>query len=110
MGKQVVLALTGTLWLGATPVSADSCMDEIVSLERKLADAKSNPSDQPTGVQSIDAQLSRPTSPELMAQAEARADEAVRVILNRARAFDAENKTSECEAAVVEAKLHFGPQ
>jgi hypothetical protein len=84
-------------------------MDEIIQLEQKLADAKSNPADQPTGVQSVDAQLGYPSTPKSLAQAEARADEAVQVILSRAKTFDAENKRSECEAAVADAKLHFGP-
>ncbi len=110
MEKQIILALTGSLWLFVTPALASACMDEIVQLEHKLADSESNPADQPTGVQSKVAQLSYPTSPELMAQAKARADEAVYVILSRARSLAAENKPIECQAAVADAKLHFGRQ
>jgi hypothetical protein len=110
MAKETVLALAGTLLLCATPVLASACMDEIGKLERKLADAKSNPADQPTGVQSVDAQLGYPSTAKSMAQAEQRADEAVQAILNRAKTFDAENKASECQSAVAEARLHFGPQ
>jgi hypothetical protein len=110
MGMQVVLALAGALWLSSTPVSASACLDEIVKLEQRLRDAKSNPTDQPTGKQTVDAQLGYPTTAKAMAEAKARADDAVQVILNRAKAFDAENKTSECQAAVTDAKLHFGPQ
>ncbi len=110
MGKQAVLALTGVLWLYATPVFASACMDEIVRLEQMLAEAKSNPADQPTGVQSIDAQLGYQPTPKSVEQAEARADETVQTILDRAKTLDAEHKTSECEAAVAVAKLRFGSQ
>jgi hypothetical protein len=84
-------------------------MEEIVRLEQRLRDAKTNPADQPTGKQTIYAQLGYRATPQSIAEAELRADEAVQSILNRAKAFDAENKASECQAAVSEAKLHFGP-
>jgi hypothetical protein len=84
-------------------------MEEIVGLEQRLRDAKANPADQPTGKQTIDAQLGYQPTPKSIAEAELRADRAVQIILNRARAFDAENNASECQAAVADGKLHFGP-
>jgi hypothetical protein len=110
MGKKPVLALAGALALFATPVLASACMDEIKRLEQRLADAKSNPADQPTGKQTVDAQLSYQPTPKSVEQAELKADATVRAILSRAKTFDAQSKTSECEAAVADAKLHFGPQ
>jgi hypothetical protein len=71
--------------------------------------AKTNPADQPTGKQTIDAQLGYQPTPKSVAEAELRADQAVQTILNRAKAFNAENKASECQAAAADAKLHFGP-
>ena len=110
MGTRIVVAVMGVWWLCATPVWASACMDEIVRLERKLRDAKSTPADQPTGVQSVGAQLSHQPTPESVAEADARAAETVRGILSRAKAFDSENKYSECEETVADARLHFGPQ
>jgi hypothetical protein len=81
-----------------------------LSNSQRLRDAKSNPADQPTGVQSIDAQLGYPSTAKSMAEAKARADEAAQAILNRAKTFDAENRAGECEAALADAKLHFAPQ
>jgi hypothetical protein len=83
-------------------------MDEIFRLEQRLRDAKTNPADQPTGKQTVDAQLGYQPTPKSVKEADLKADEAVQTILNRARALDAENKASECQAAVADAKLHFG--
>ena len=110
MGKCIAVAFTGVWWLYATPVLASACMDEIVRLEKKLQDAKSNPADQPTGVQSVGAQLSHQPTPELVAEAETRADETVQGILSRAKVFDSKNKYSECEELVADARLYFGPK
>ena len=83
-------------------------MEEIVRLEQRLRDAKTNPADQPTGKQSVDAQLGYQPTPKSVKEEDLKADEAVQAILNRARALDAENKASECQEAVADAKLHFG--
>jgi hypothetical protein len=105
----IALALVSAWWLCARPALASACREEIARLEQRLRDAKTNPADQPTGNQSIGAQLGHQPTPESVAEAELRADEAVQAILNRAKAFDAESKANECEKAVTEAKLHFGP-
>jgi hypothetical protein len=110
MKKQVAFALTSALCFYATPVFASACMDEIVQLEQRLADAKTNPADQPTGVQTVDAQLGYQPTPKSVEQADIRADETVQAILSRAKALDANNKGDECQAAVANAKLHFGPR
>jgi hypothetical protein len=110
MIKRIVIAFTGVCWLCGTPVWASACMDEVVRLEQKLRDAASNPADQPTGVQSIGAQLSHQPTPESVEQAELKADATVRAILSRAKAYDSEDKYSECEELVAHARLHFGPQ
>ena len=110
MGKPMVVAIAGVWWLCGTPVLASACMDEVVRLEQKLRDAKSNPADQPTGVQSIGAQLSHQPTPSSVAEVEARAHETVQGILSRAKACEGEKKYSECEELVADARLHFGPQ
>ena len=83
-------------------------MEEITQLEQRLRHAKSNPADQPTGNQTIGADLSHQPTPESVAEAKLRADAAVQAILDRAKAFDAANEKSECQKAVAEAKLRFG--
>jgi hypothetical protein len=107
--SSVAFAVAGAWWFCASPALASACMEEIARLEQRLRNAKTNPADQPTASQSIGAQLGHQPTPESVAEAELRADEAVQAILNRARAFDAENKAGECEKAVARAKLHFGP-
>jgi hypothetical protein len=104
-----ILAAAIACWVCASPALASPCMEEIVQLEQRLRDAKTNPADQPTGKQTIEAQLGYQPTPQSVAEAELRADQAVQIILNRAKAFDAQNKASECQAAASEAKLHFGP-
>jgi hypothetical protein len=105
----LVLAIAAMILWGL-PAAAGSCSEEINRLESRLRDAKTNPADQPTGEQSIGAQLSHQPTPESMAQADIAADERVQAVLSRAKAFDAEHKQHECLATVEEAKLYFSPE
>ncbi len=106
---RVLLALASACWLCTGQALASACLDEVMRLEQRLRNAKTNPADQPTGKQTTGAQLGHQPTPESVAAAKARAVETVQAILNRAKGFDAENKPRECQAAAAEAKLHFGP-
>jgi hypothetical protein len=105
--SQAILAITGARWLCAVPVAASTCTAEIAALENKLKDALTNPADQPTGKQSLQAEQQRQPTPQSIREANIKAIETVQAILNRAKGLASENKLNECEAAVAEAKRYF---
>jgi hypothetical protein len=106
----LVFALTGAWCFFASPALATACMDEIVRLEQRLRDSRAKPADQPTGKQTVGAQLGHQPTPKSVAEADANADKAVQRILNRAKAFGAESTAGECQKEVAEARLHFAPE
>lgn len=86
--------------------SAGECARHIAKFERFLQE---HPRFAGTAPQSIGAQLDHQPTPEFIAAAKKDARGDIVDVLAQARAFDAEGKQKQCEAAVRKAKLLANP-
>jgi hypothetical protein len=113
MHRMAVVGLTATALIGGSAAgNAGPCTAQISQVEQQIhqvqAASPSSGAGEPTGPQSVGAQLHHQPTPESVESAERKAKADSAAALERARKADAAGDASACAKALTEAKALYG--
>jgi hypothetical protein len=103
MKSEFRIILCAALMVAVLPAYAGPCTQAIAEFEKAMA---ADPT-QPSGPQSVGAQLHHQPTPESVARADRRARADFKEALARAKHFDALGERNECMGALTEARLIY---
>jgi hypothetical protein len=111
--RSYIVALAGVvLLLSAATALAGPCTKQIAEVEEQVKQLQANPSPsgagQPSGSQTVGAQLHHQPTPGSVESAQSKASADAAAALGRARKADAAGDAAGCGAAVDEAKRLYG--
>jgi hypothetical protein len=103
----LVATTAATLLYGSGTAHSGPCTSQIEELERQIGHASSSAKIGPTAPQSIEAQLHHQPTPEIVRNAERKANADAAAALQRARQADTDDNPAACAKALDEAKRRW---